>query len=115
VTTADRVPVTLTSTWAKVSCARWWATSGSMPMDHTVHTVATVGPRGNRGTGGDSRRSGQRVPESPNKALVSDGQRDPCRGGGTRWQFRTTSPLELPAVAFPVPGHDAAFLTSAGR
>jgi len=42
VTTADRVPVTLTSTWAKVSCARWWATSGSMPMDHTVHTVATV-------------------------------------------------------------------------
>ena len=27
--------VTLTSTWAKVSCAPWWATSGSMPTDHT--------------------------------------------------------------------------------
>src|SRR5450631_1157015 len=47
-----------------------------MQMDNTVHTVATVGPRGSRGTGGNSRRSGQRVPESPNKALVSDGQRD---------------------------------------
>ena len=54
-------------------------TSGSIPMDHTMDTVSTVGPRGNQSTGGDSRRSGQCVTGSPNKALVSDRQRDPLR------------------------------------
>lgn len=72
--------------------------------DHTGQTVAAVGPAGNRGAGGDSRRSGQRLPESPTKALVADGQRDPYR-----WPRDAFFPVQLLEL-LPLAGRTAAHL-----